>query len=256
MKTKLTNSIVEKLKPGPKYYDVGDTDTPGLAVRVEVSGKKIYRLRYTLPDGTRRVMRIGDAAAITVSQARDAANRHWADAVRGDDPLAAKQRPDMPTLKAFLDKSYSPRATHKTAKANIERVKYAFADLLEKPLDEIRPMWIENWKAARLADGLAKATVNRDLDCLRGVLSRAVDWEVLRDHPMKRVKRFKLDTGGKPRYLSPEEEKALYKALEAREEAARARRDRFNEWREDRSHRTFQNLRAVPFTSPPWLFWR
>lgn len=246
-KVKLTNSLVKALEPRAKYFDTHDSEVVGLLVRTQPSGAKTFYVRYGLPDGTRRAFRIGAAENLTCDQARAAARLHWANATRGDDPMEAKQRPEIPTLKGFLDKSYSPRATHRTAQANVERVKYAFADLLEKPLDEIRPMWVENWKATRLADGLAKATINRDLDCLRGVLSRAVDWEVLREHPLKRVKRFKLDTGGKPRYLSPEEEKALYQALEAREETIRAGRDSANEWRKERGYREFPSLRSVPF---------
>lgn len=247
MKTKLTNSIVEKLQPGPKYFDVLDTEVSGLAVRVEVSGKKIYRLRYKLPDGTRRVMRIGDASAITVAQARDAANLFWADAVRGDDPLAAKQQVKTPTLKAFLPvyKERAPKA--RAAANNVKRVEGSFKDLLDTPLDAIKPMRIENRQASRQRDGIKGSTVNREVTALRAVLSKAVDWGYIDKHPLRRVKQLREDKGTRPRYLKPDELKWLYAALDARESDMRDRRERFNKWRKGRSMSTFPDLKALPF---------
>lgn len=243
----LTKTLIDGLEKRAKYYDTHDDDVPGLALRVEVSGKKIYRLRYKLPDGTRRAISIGDAAVLTVTQARDAAKLHWADAVRGDDPLSAKVAARAHTLKSFLDDVYIHRTTIKTAPETVERIKHAFPGLLTKRLGEIRPMWVESWRKTRQDKGTAKSTTNRDLDALRGVLTKAVDWGFLDEHPLKRVKKDKVDGGTKPRFLNPEELKRLHDALEAREAEMRAKRTRFNKWRKGRSMSTFPDLSKLPF---------
>jgi integrase len=244
----LTKTYIDGLEKRAKYYDTHDDEISGLAVRVEVSGKKIYRLRYKLPDGTRRAISIGDAAVLTPTQARDAAKRHWADAVRGDDPLSVKEAARAHTLKSFLDEVYITKTTIKTAKQTVERIKQAFPGLLTKRLGEIRPMWVESWRKTRQDKGTAKSTTNRDLDALRGVLTKAVDWGFLDEHPLKRVKKDKLDDATKPRFLNVEELKQLHKALDAREQEARDKRARFNKWRKGRSMSTFPDLSKLPFT--------
>jgi len=246
-KAKFTNTLVEKLAPGAAVYDVNDTDVPGLLVRVHTSGTRIYYVRYRA-DGTQRYYRLGNAGAVTVSEARIAAKQYLADVVKGHDPQEAKQRPKDHTLKTFLPvyKLRAPRA--KAAEANIARVEHSFKELLDKPIADIRPMWIENWQASRQRAKAAKATVNREITALRAVLGKAVDWGFLDTHPLRRVKQLKVDTGTRPRYLKAEELKRLHTALDEREERRRAERDSFNKHRTDRDLSPLPDLRAVAFT--------
>jgi integrase len=249
MKMKLTNTIVEKLAPGPdKHYEVNDAEVPGLLLRVQPTGVRVYYVRYRMPDGKRRYYRLGNAGAITVAEARIAARQYLADVVKGYDPQEAKQRPKDHTLKTFLPvyKERAPRA--KAAAANITRVEHSFKDLLDKPISDIRPMWIENWQAARQRAKAAKATVNREITALRAVLGKAVDWGFIDTHPLKRVKQLKVDTGTRPRYLKPDELNRLHAALDEREEKRRAERDSFNKHRTDRNLSPLPDLRAVVFT--------
>src|SRR5262249_35410426 len=70
---------------------------------------------------------------------------------------------------------------------------------------EITAHRIEQYKRERSAGkwrghgytGTAKpirpATVNRELDTLRSIFSKAVEWGKLLDHPMRNVKRLKVD---------------------------------------------------------------
>jgi integrase len=247
-KVKLTTTYVNGLEPKAKYFEVHDVEQPGFCVRVQPSGARAYYVWYRLPDGRRRPFRISDAMAIPADEARRAARLHAAAATLGDDPMDAKQAAKVHTLETFLDEVYALRATHKTAGETVDRVKRAFKDLLPKRLDEIRPLWIESWRKARLEAERTKSTTNRDLDALRGVLSRALDWGMLEEHPLKRVKKFKLDTGTIPRYLNDEEHKRLMDALDAREQEARDKRARFNKWRKGRSKSTFPDLSKLPFT--------
>ena len=96
----------------------------------------------------------------------------------------------------------------------------AFGSLI---LHEITALRIEQFKRERLAGkwrgykktGPAKAikpaTVNRELDTLRSIFSKAVEWRKLLDHPMRAVKRLKVDNR-RTRILTEAEQAALLAA--------------------------------------------
>jgi integrase len=74
-------------------------------------------------------------------------------------------------------------------------------------------------------------SINRDIQRLQSVLSRAVEWGVLDKHPLAGLKPLKADKTGRVRFLTREEETSLRQALIEREERQREARERFNEWR-------------------------
>jgi integrase len=63
------------------------------------------------------------------------------------------------------------------------------------------------------------------------LLSKAVDWGVLEEHPFRALKPLKTDRTGRVRYLNAAEEVALREALSRREGTLREARTHFNEWR-------------------------
>lgn len=244
----LTQTSVEKLTKRAVVYDVNDTLCPGFLVRVQVSGAKTYYVRYKTADKKKqRYFRLCDAASIPVKEARDAARLYLADAVKGNDPQEVKHRPKDHTLKTFLAiyKQGAPRA--KAAKANVTRIEHSFADLLNTPISDIRPMWVQGWQRKRHDAGAKESTINREVTALRSVLSFAVDSGFMEAHPLRRVKQLTVDSATRPRYLKPEELLEFHKALDAREETMRVDRDSFNKWREDRHLSKFPDLRALAF---------
>jgi integrase len=84
------------------------------------------------------------------------------------------------------------------------------------------------------------------LDALRAVLSKAVAWGLISEHPMRPVKRTRVDVLGRLRYLSPDEEGRLRAALVTRDEARRDGRRRFNAWRAARGYKTLPDLGTYP----------
>ena len=90
-------------------------------------------------------------------------------------------------------------------------------------LHEITTHRIEQWKRDRLAgrwrahgqksasNALKPATVNRELDCLKGILAKAVEWKKLIDSPARGVKRFKVDNR-RTRILTQDEQRAVLEA--------------------------------------------
>jgi len=105
---------------------------------------------------------------------------------------------------------------------------------MAKPLVDINSWLIEGWRKRQLAAGLAPTTINRNLQRLRGLLSKAVQWKVIDQHPFADIKPLKCDRTGRARYLSDLEERQLRTALFAREQKLRRCRVSFNKWREAR----------------------
>ena len=135
-----------------------------------------------------------------------------------------RQQPDI-TFKAFADTYIKDYATQK--KRSVERDRYilkvlnrSFGSLI---LHEITAHRIEQFIRERLAGkwrgykttGPAKpiqpATVNRELDTLKSIFSKAIEWRQLREHPMRAVKRLKVDNR-RTRILSEAEQLALLAA--------------------------------------------
>jgi integrase len=222
----------------PGSYDVSDADQRGLVLRVRPSGHHSWLVRL----GWGKWYTIGRADVIPPLKARKLARECIGEHEAGDDPIEAKRRAkrNAATLGDFLTKQYAPwaAAQWKTGAQTVTRVQAVFADFLPKPLTEITAFSIERWRTARHKAGLAPSTTNRDLGCLGSVLSQAVKWKLLKEHPLKAVTRATLDTIGRVRFLSPAEETRLRTALTARELKLQAGRAAFNAWRTDRGYKT------------------
>lgn len=135
-----------------------------------------------------------------------------------------RRQPDI-TFKAFAelylrDHADVNKRSAARDRALIAKLNRTFGGLI---LHEITPHRIEQWKRERLSEtwkangqtGPAKkiqpGTVNRELDGLRGILSKAVEWGKLADSPMRRVKRLKVDNR-RTRILSEDEQRRLLDA--------------------------------------------
>jgi integrase len=81
------------------------------------------------------------------------------------------------------------------------------AHFAAKSLDEIRADAINLYKEARLAEGRSSSTVNRDLACLRRILSKAVQLEIIPSSPFFARRVEFLREHGRERILSFEEER-------------------------------------------------
>ena len=137
----------------------------------------------------------------------DEAKKILGDVMRGIDPVAANRDNKYHTFSTFLEDEYGPwAAVHlKTADGTLARIKRSFSKFLPHMLSEIEPRAVERWRTKRLEDGCKQSTVNRDLVCLKGALSKAVEWGVVDAHPLAKVKQAKVDDNPIPRFLSLEE---------------------------------------------------
>ena len=89
-KQKLTSLTVTKLRPAAKPYLVWDSYQRGLALAVQPSGYRRYKLIYR-PRNRPRWLTIGAADAIGLADARKMAAELTLEAIRGKDPRAEKR---------------------------------------------------------------------------------------------------------------------------------------------------------------------
>lgn len=234
---KLEKGIVEAAKPEAAPYRVWDTVVPQLHLRVQPSGVKSWNVQWSRTS-TRS---LGKWPGVTVESARAKARAalHETDSMGAPAAVVEANKPDHAkpiTLGDFIRNHYAPWAKEhqKAGKATVDALEPVFGSLFDRQLQDVSPFDIERIKAARLRKGRKPSTVNRDLDRIRGVLSRAVDWQFLPEHPLRAVKRAKGADDSRVRYLTTAEGKALREALAAREAQRRKSRESGNAWCEQR----------------------
>lgn len=79
-------------------------------------------------------------------------------------------------------------------------------------ISQINTILIEKYKAHRLEE-IQEVSVNREIDIIKAMLNRAVEWNYLHENPVKRVKKLPVKKRA-IRYLSKEEIDKLLKAVD------------------------------------------
>lgn len=239
MQAKLTQQLARAAQPGTRDINITDSLLPGFELRVRPSGAKTWVFRYRLNGGPQQRLRLGGFPGVPAEQARKLALAAAADVAKGIDVQlrksvakveAARQRAS--TLSVFLDDQYQPWAEGhlRSWKFQLKRIRSDFKVWLDRPLEALDTISIEKWRGERLAAGNQAVTINRNLQRLHAVMSKAIEWKVLTTHPFA-VKQLKTDRTGRVRYLEENEETRLRDALGSRENTLRNERDRFNTWR-------------------------
>lgn len=240
MPLKLTKRLVTILQPKQMPYEVRDDQVRGFVVRILPSGAKVFWLTYAFAGKKSNRYRLGAFGNVSVEGARELAVAAAGEIAKGVNPQARKKaeraqadRSRLLKLRTFLDESFEPwfRSKWKTADVQLKRIRADFADFLDRPMTALHPVAVEGLRQRWRKAGKQAATVNRDVQRIGSVLSRAVECGVLDRHPLKGVKPLKFDKAGRVRFLSAGEEVALRDALDTRETRMRAERLRFNTWR-------------------------
>ncbi|MFT4060195.1 MAG: integrase family protein [Legionella sp.] len=234
MKAKINNTLIKKLVPEDKEYEVHDTDLKGFLVRVFPSGTMRYVCQYQRG----KKINIGTVGIITPAQAREKAVEILNDFNKGIDPKAKKGANKPQILQEFFENEYKPwvLSHHKRGDKTIAIMNRCFNKLFSKPLIEITPSLIEQWRIKRLNEGISNATLNRDIGVLKALMIKATDWGFIKESPLKNLKLSKIDRSPKVRYLSIEEESRLRQALLERENKLKHLRKNGNQWREERGY--------------------
>ncbi|MCG7980296.1 MAG: site-specific integrase [Candidatus Thiodiazotropha endolucinida] len=243
MRIRFNKSNIKNLEPKSTRYEVADLEIPALRLRVTPGNIKTFVLLYRNAQNRQKRYTIGKFGDVTPESARITAGTLMAKITLGGDPAAEKQeekrkgeRLKYSTLKGFLENKFRPwaEANRKTGSHMAQRIESAFSEFLDKPLEEISPWLIEKWRKGRFKQGRTVGTVNRDIATLKSCLSRAVDWHVIDENPLRRLKLSREDRQGVVRYLSPDEEKRLLSALNDRDIEIKSKRTSGNKWRRER----------------------
>jgi len=172
-------------------------------------GKGIYKrgtvwwIRYAAPDGTIR-RESSKSKNFTVAEAKLTARRK--DVQEGRDPAPIKQITNITF--AELAEQYLPlMAEQKAFGSKKGFVKILVDEFGNLPLRRFGTRLIEEYRTRRLTEGKKPATVNRHLATLKHMFAKAVEWELLDEDTLKRVRRAKQlpENNRRLRYLSVEE---------------------------------------------------
>lgn len=257
MQAKLTSTLLKSLALEQAAYEVVDSEIKGFLLRVQPTGRKTFYFSYRNEAGTRKRIKIGVLnSSLTLAQARDKAVIYAGKVSAGEDiqneKIVGRQKAKAQsnnTLLFFMEEQYKPWAlvNLKSGLDTIASVRRSFPDYLPIPMSSITVKQIEKWRTDKLTSGMKPSTVNRVVSCLRGVLTKAVEWENLEQHPLSKLKSLRVDEGKKARYLSSAEEYRLHEALKARDEEIKAARVRGNDFRYVRGYEKLPDISHLTY---------
>jgi len=220
IKNKITVTNIKNLLPEDKRLN--DTEISGFHARITPTGLITYYLFYRL-NGKQVNYRLGIDGQMTPAQARDLAKNKIAEVTQGVDVQAVRKHDrtktkysKYSTLQFFLEEKYAPwlkSRNPKTAEKTIKAFESSFPTLMDFQLSDITAWEIEKWRNKRLTDGVKPATTNRQINTIKGCLSRAVEWGAIDSHDLNKVKTLTVDNS-KVRYLSKDEEARLRDKLQ------------------------------------------
>ena len=256
---KIDRDFLRSIIPTGRYQEFVDADVRAFVVKVTPAGRISYTIRWTKPDGSRGRRVLGYWPDLNPGEARELAKKSLRDVDKTGDTTAdvlerrrrkveAEKIVGTPTLAKFIDDRYADwlAANTKSSAATTARLRKSFAQHLDKPISEFNAWIIEKWRSNRLKANVSASTANRDLSALRGLFSRALEWGLIAEHPMRTVKALQAPSG-KVRWLSGDEETRLRMALDAREERERTGRESANAWRAARGYEPMPDLRSLAF---------
>jgi integrase len=238
----LTRALVDAAAPRDKPYRIWDARVPGLFLRVQPSGARLWNVQWAW----QKSKSLGRYPIVTLDMARTRALAILAEAAEGT-PEFAKPAPPAPvdlTLRDFIDKHYKPivldtkRAGDATAAALAAQFGYLYdyrlRDLTSRDFDAFRAKRLKSIDK-RTKKSIKPSTINRDLDRIRAALNQAVAWRMIDENPAAKIERCVVGDD-RVRFLSPDEERRLRAALDQRERRRRGARRRTNAWNAARGH--------------------
>jgi len=250
MPKQLTQSYVSSIKPNPdKPIWTTDAEIKNLKLYVGTSGAKVWYFYYRDKNGKKASKKLGSFDALTVAQARDMAKDVAGRVVRGDNLKKEKPVTKL-TYGEFLSGFYEPWVviSRRSGKKTIKALRNIFHFLLQRSIESLSVIEIEQWRSKRMGEGRKAATLNRVIVALKASLNWAVEREVIKENPIAKLRSLREDDSDKKiRYLSQEERGRLHTALDAREARIRAGRDSHNEWLSERDRSLRPDLSEFTF---------
>ncbi len=214
-----TKQALDELPATAFQYDVKDSKTTGLIVRVNPGGKKTFMF-FRRVNGKLLRVKIGYAQDISIEHARKKAISYNSQMIAGVNPneILRGKRKEL-TFKQLFDKYYLEHALVHTKRPGDNKATLDFhlkSSFWSKRLSEITK---QELRTIHIKQGEArgKQQANRVLNIISAVYNFGIR-EDLYDgkNPTIGIKRFK--SRSRDRFLSTEELKKFFKALEQEEQ--------------------------------------
>lgn len=230
---KLTKSLVESIKPGPKDVIVWDREVKGFGLKVTPAGKRIYFVFYRTRSGQQRKPTIGIHGKITAENARQIAKTWIAGALIGQDVSGERQvARAAPLVKGLAQRYleeyaavYKKPSSYKSDKSILDH--HVLPLIGTKKVAELRRSDIEFVKTSVRTGKTAQrkraryrgrcivkggpGVANRTMSLLSKMMACAVDWDLRSDNPALRIKKY--PERRKDRFLDTDEIHRLLAAL-------------------------------------------
>ncbi len=169
----------------------------------------VWWIRYAGLDGKIRF----ESGGKSFKEAQDLLIQRKNEVKEGKEPIPKKRianhtfRELAGHYKAWAERQRSFR----TKEGFIEQLTESFGNI---PLRCFNTRLIEEYQTKLLSENKAPATANRHLATLKHMFTKAVEWEMVEEESLKRVRRVKLlpENNRRLRYLSKEESRALINA--------------------------------------------
>ena len=214
MTVSITTSFIKGLAANPptQRTEHRDSSMRGFLVRHSPSGHIAY---YVQLRRSKRV-RIGVHPAVTATQARDAARKLLSAEVLGQ----YQDRPRV-RLRDFVREYYDSwcRAHIKGPEVQLKRLEHNWSHLNDRLLSEVTRADVIAWRSRSDAK---PATINRSVNVLRSVMSRATEAGFIDANPLTGLGVMKVDQNRPPRALTPDERSRFLAAVHARKDHMRA----------------------------------
>jgi len=170
----------------------------------------VWWLRYAGPDGLTRyesakTASFRDAQAMLIDRKKEVQE--------GRDPTLVRKikHHTFDELQVHYEVWAERQRSFRSKKGFIKQLKKSFGGL---PLRNFNTMLLEKYQSMALAKGKAHSTINRHIGTLKHMFTKAVEWEMVEEEVLKKVRRVKLlpENNRRLRYLSKEECRALLNA--------------------------------------------
>ena len=188
-----------KCAPGKLREEFCDLDQPGLYVLASTAGKiASFFLRYKNANGKTCHQKIGRTTDIDLAEARKRAKALKAEITLGADPRGAeKAKKQILTFEQFMNQEYFPIITpmKRSIKRDHELARRLIAEFGNVPLNKINRRDVQKFHTnLREVEGLAPATCDLHIRCLKHALNLALDWNLMEGkNPVSRMPLYNVD---------------------------------------------------------------
>ncbi len=164
---------------------------------------KTWWIRYAGPDGRMRYESTGSGS---LKKARNKLLERKREVEQGKDPLAEKKRRKY-TFGELIDNYLIWAERQRSIKNKKLWIKQLYGYFGNIPLNNFTTMGVEKYQTKVITSGRKPATANRHLAALKHMFRKGVEWEMVSDEILKKVRAVKFlpENNRRLRYLSAEE---------------------------------------------------